>query len=76
MPIYEFSCTQCRHEFELLIRSKKASAECPKCGSGKIVRKLSVFAARQGARGSRSKPSCPNYSPSCGHCCAGGHHSH
>lgn len=51
MPIYEYACTSCEHEFEELSRSFSDSAiiRCPECRSTKVERKLSVFAARQGA---------------------------
>ena len=54
MPIYEYTCDACRNGFEELVR--KMSAEdrpaCPKCGSTRTARKLSVFAV--GAEGSRA----------------------
>ena len=50
MPIYEYACSACEHEFELLVRSSSSDRppQCPQCDSEKVVRKLSVFAARQG----------------------------
>ncbi|MDD2710754.1 MAG: zinc ribbon domain-containing protein [Verrucomicrobiae bacterium] len=76
MPIYEFSCAKCDHEFELLVRSSKNASECPRCGSKKLSRKLSVFSARQGGRRSSRAASCPNYSPSsCGGCCGASCHA-
>jgi putative FmdB family regulatory protein len=46
MPIYEYRCNACRHEFEELARSMEPAAKprCPECG-GKVSRKQSVFAA-------------------------------
>ncbi len=51
MPIYEYVCPSCDHEFEelTLSMSGKKTPECPSCGAGGTNRKLSVFAARQGA---------------------------
>ncbi|GMT41801.1 MAG: hypothetical protein IEMM0002_0212 [bacterium] len=47
MPIYEFICGQCSHSFEELRLSssdfKKIS--CPKCGSRKVSKEFSTFAA-------------------------------
>lgn len=51
MPIYEYRCSACEADFEELVRTSSAekSVACPKCGSRKISRKLSVFAARETA---------------------------
>ncbi len=54
MPVYEYRCNACRHEFEELVRSPASEREivCPDCGGRKVERKLSVFAARQAAAAS------------------------
>jgi putative FmdB family regulatory protein len=40
MPIYEFKCDQCAHQFEQIVLSADEPApECPQC-SGKDVSKL------------------------------------
>jgi len=44
MPIFEYECKDCRNSFELLVRSDTAIA-CPECESGRVVKKLSLFAA-------------------------------
>ena len=56
MPIFEYACQDCRHEFEMLVRSSAQAGqpqagqlqagqpECPRCHSVQLVRKLSVFA--------------------------------
>lgn len=44
MPIFEYACKECQHEFEALIFGKQ-KAECPKCQSKKLEPQLSVFAA-------------------------------
>jgi putative FmdB family regulatory protein len=49
MPIYEYACSDCQENFEELVRSKDQRVSCPKCGSPKVGRKLSVFAARNEA---------------------------
>ncbi|MFN0135938.1 MAG: FmdB family zinc ribbon protein [Phycisphaerae bacterium] len=51
MPIYEFDCNACEHQFEELVRStqQEESVACPACGSRKIQRRPSVFAARGAA---------------------------
>jgi putative FmdB family regulatory protein len=54
MPIFEYVCKECQHEFEALVFGKQ-KAECPKCQSKKLEPQLSVFAvsAKSGA-GSQS----------------------
>ena len=43
MPIYEYACTRCGHEFETLVRSG-AVPDCPSCHSTELAKRLSVFA--------------------------------
>jgi putative FmdB family regulatory protein len=50
MPLYEFQCTDCKDDFEELVRSSAAVAEvkCPKCGGQHVRRKVSLFASKGG----------------------------
>jgi putative FmdB family regulatory protein len=41
MPIYEYKCGNCAHEFELLVRGS-LTPKCEKCGSEKLERLLSL----------------------------------
>jgi putative FmdB family regulatory protein len=59
MPIFEYLCKECNHEFEALVYGKD-KAECPKCHSQKLEPQLSVFAVA--AKGASSP------SPSAGPC--------
>ena len=43
MPIFEYICKQCDHQFEALVYGKQ-KAECPKCHGAKLAPQLSVFA--------------------------------
>lgn len=43
MPIYEYSCSKCGHEFETLVRFSSVP-DCPSCHSTELEKKLSVFA--------------------------------
>ncbi len=43
MPIYEYACRQCGHEFELLVL-KGTVAACPSCESQDLEKLLSGFA--------------------------------
>jgi putative FmdB family regulatory protein len=64
MPIYEYACKECQHEFEALVYGTQ-KAECPKCASKKLVPKLSIFAVS--ASGTAAKASrAPGPCGSCG----------
>jgi putative FmdB family regulatory protein len=64
MPIFEFTCDDCRLDFdELVNHDQLSSVACPKCGRRKVSRKLSVFAARSGAQ-----ESTPMQTGGCGRC--------
>jgi putative FmdB family regulatory protein len=43
MPIFEYVCKECQHQFEALVYGKEKAA-CPKCQSKKLEPQLSVFA--------------------------------
>jgi putative FmdB family regulatory protein len=65
MPIYEYTCEGCGAKFDQLQRSmsNEIKPKCPKCGSPRTHRALSVFAV--GAEGA-GKPS--SEAPMCGRC--------
>lgn len=55
MPIFEYICKECDHQFEALVYgSEKAS--CPKCQSKKLKPQLSVFAVSAKGSSSASRP--------------------
>ncbi|MFP4167259.1 MAG: FmdB family zinc ribbon protein [Desulfonatronovibrionaceae bacterium] len=56
MPIYEYQCTQCGHEFEELIQPGDNQPQCPCCGAEKTVKKMSTCALKN--KGSRESPAC------------------
>lgn len=51
MPIYEYRCRKCGHEFEVMrrITQMDAQAPCPACRSRATSRKVSTFAVARGA---------------------------
>ena len=59
MPIFEYICKECDHEFEALVFGQQKAA-CPKCHSKKLEPQLSVFAvaAKSGASAQTSIPAC------------------
>lgn len=56
MPLFEYKCSDCETKFEELISSSDVKVFCPKCGSEKVSRLLSVFSASSAA--SPSSPPC------------------
>ncbi|MBW1739761.1 MAG: zinc ribbon domain-containing protein [Deltaproteobacteria bacterium] len=50
MPLYEFRCAKCGHEFEQIVfSSDKRPMACPKCGAPKPERLLSIFSSSTSA---------------------------
>lgn len=44
MPLFEYACRDCDHQFEALVRAGE-TPECPSCHGSALERRLSVFAA-------------------------------
>jgi putative FmdB family regulatory protein len=44
MPIYEFACRQCGHNFERLVLRTSPAAQCPACGQGNLEQLVSLCA--------------------------------
>ena len=53
MPLFEFSCSTCGHQFETLVMGARKPA-CPKCSSEELEKRFSTFGARTGAGGGDS----------------------
>lgn len=67
MPIFEYVCKECQHQFEALVYGKE-KAVCPKCESKKLEPKLSVFAVSAKGASSPSMPAGPMSAGPCGSC--------
>lgn len=77
MPIYEYRCGDCGHQFEKLIRnSGEIPAACPECGKKTLKKMFSSFTASVAGAFCKSADSCPSsggghkHSTGCG--CGGG----
>jgi putative FmdB family regulatory protein len=45
MPLYDFHCRTCGHDFEALVRPQDSGpAPCPSCGGSDLDRQLPTFA--------------------------------
>ncbi len=65
MPIFEYVCKECDHEFEALVFGSD-KAECPKCHSKKLTPRLSVFAVS--SKGGSGGSAFAGSSGACGSC--------
>jgi putative FmdB family regulatory protein len=63
MPIFEYICKECHHQFEALVYGKE-KPECPKCGTTKLEPQMSVFAVS--TKGSSASASSSGACGSCG----------
>ena len=71
MPIYEFHCEKCGEDSEVLVRSSNwRGTKCPHCGSAKLDKKFSTFAASGPAVSTPVKKY--GHRGGGGHCCGGG----
>jgi len=57
MPIYEYACRSCGHEFETLVRASTVP-DCPSCHSTELEKKLSVFATASATEAEPSAGAC------------------
>ena len=62
MPIFEYVCAECEHQFETLVRGE-ATPECPACHGTRLQKQLSVFAVSTKASGFQAASPAP-----CGSC--------
>ncbi|MCG6908572.1 MAG: zinc ribbon domain-containing protein [Deltaproteobacteria bacterium] len=50
MPIYEYRCENCQHEFEkLMFQGDEERIRCPECGETKTTRVLSATSFMSGS---------------------------
>ena len=63
MPIFEYACRGCGHEFETLVRASETPA-CIHCAGTDLEKKLSVFAAQTNGN---AVDAAPSPCGSCGH---------
>jgi len=79
MPIYEFHCAKCERDSEVLVRSSDwKGTQCPHCGSTRLEKKFSTFAANSAGAGEPAACGMGNGGGGGGCCaCASGRpHSH
>ncbi len=62
VPLYDFECRKCHHQFEDLV-SSASDARCPKCETADVEQLLSAFAV---GGSSANKDAIPAGCGSCG----------
>ena len=62
MPLIEYECKECGAVSEILVRSSKARPRCTSCGSRKLQKQWSAFAAQSKAGPAENAccPTCPS----------------
>jgi len=60
MPIYEYRCEECNEHFQVFVRSPSRPAKliCPKCGSDRVKKAVSLLGVSAAASSSTSAASC------------------
>jgi len=72
MPVYEYQCQDCNHQFELRQKfSDPAASECPKCG-GAVQKMISAAAFSLKGDGWFAQGYCPKTESPKPAACAGG----
>jgi putative FmdB family regulatory protein len=69
MPLYEYTCEDCQERSELLIMGETEPV-CPRCGSKRLHKEFSTFAAHGGDTRAAGAGAAHSHSPGCG-CCMG-----
>ncbi len=46
MPIYEYSCQNCKKDFEIFANINEEKPICPSCGSDKVSKKISKVSTK------------------------------
>ncbi len=71
MPLFEYVCEACSHEFELLVGHSE-KPHCPKCESAKLEKLMSAASGRVAAGAALPMASScppPEAGPCSPHCC-------
>jgi putative FmdB family regulatory protein len=63
MPIFEYICRDCQHQFEAFVTGDRQPA-CPSCQSRGLEKQWSVFAAVSGTKSTRD--AAPSACGTCG----------
>ena len=58
MPLYEYTCSDCGHRFEVLQRigENADGLECPECGAERVEKEFSTFASSSSGSSTSAAP--------------------
>jgi len=60
MPLYEYKCENCGHQFEVIQKfSDPLADKCPKCGGGPVRKLLSLYEQELQLEGARTPDRLP-----------------
>jgi len=69
MPIFEYRCRDCGHDFQKLLFSQRSTVSCPACGSSTAEKRPSVFGMSGVEKQVHGRSSCSGcHSGSCSSC--------
>jgi putative FmdB family regulatory protein len=63
MPLFEYLCKECGHEFERIVPRYDSRTGCPRCASNRVEKQLSVFSVSGGEARDTA-----DTAPGCGRC--------
>ncbi len=67
MPIFEYQCTKCNHQFEELVFNRDELPRCPSCGAEQVGKQLSTFGVNAGVSDPCGSAACNlDQAPACG----------
>ncbi len=69
MPMYEYVCKTCDHQFEVLAQPGEG-VTCPECTSERLEKLLSVPGAPQVSAAAGMPMTCRSEGPPCGPACS------
>ena len=61
MPLYEYKCLACGHQFELLILRASQPVACPACAAESVEKQISLFAVNSESSHQASEASARKY---------------
>jgi putative FmdB family regulatory protein len=70
MPLYEYKCTKCNEQFEVLLLKQDETVTCPRCNTADVEKLMSACAVKSGGTFTPSTGSSGCASCSGGNCSA------
>ncbi|MFO7801514.1 MAG: zinc ribbon domain-containing protein [Desulfovermiculus sp.] len=71
MPIYEYTCAQCAHQFEEIVLGAHTEVACPECGSADTQKLMSRCRSKLGGASPQGQSASVPSSGGCAGCSGG-----